>query len=357
MKVYIKFISTIFFKSLFFVFLVMASLIFILNLLTELEFFKDENVTVGFTLFLSLLNSPALIFEMFPFIILVTIQLFFIKIYEYKELEIFKYSGLKNSKILIILSSLSIIVGLFLILVFYNLSSNLKNAYLELKSNYTSDDKYLAVITKNGLWIKDKIDDKIIITNSVSISDKYLVKNFITEFDKNFNILRNIKSDKIDISKKKWKIIDAKIYVKNNYTENKSIYLKTNFDLDRIQKLYSNLSSLNLIQLYELRDNYKKLNYSITDLNLHLLKIAAFPIYLLLITIFASMIMFNIKNIKSSTFKISIGLFFSVIIYYLNNFSYVLGETERISLIFSVFFPLLVLTIINSLMIYKVNEK
>ena len=357
MKVYIKFISTIFFKSLFFVFLVMASLIFILNLLTELEFFKDENVTIGFTLFLSLLNSPALIFEMFPFIILVTIQLFFIKIYEYKEIEIFKYSGLKNSKILIILCSLSIIVGLFLILVFYNLSSNLKNAYLELKSNYTSDDKYLAVITKNGLWIKDKIDDKIIITNSVSISDKYLVKNFITEFDKNFNILRNIKSDKIDISKKKWKIIDAKIYVKNNYTENKSIYLKTNFDLDRIQKLYSNLSSLNLIQLYELRENYKKLNYSITDLNLHLLKIAAFPIYLLLITIFASMIMFNIKNIKSSTFKISIGLFFSVIIYYLNNFSYVLGETERISLIFSVFFPLLVLTIINSLMIYKVNEK
>ena len=76
------------------------------------------------------------------------------------------------------------------------MSSNLKNAYLELKSNYTSDDKYLAVITKNGLWIKDKIDDKIIITNSVSISDKYLVKNFITEFDKNFNILRNIKSDK-----------------------------------------------------------------------------------------------------------------------------------------------------------------
>ena len=52
--------------------------------------------------------------------------------------------------------------SLFLILVFYNLSSNLKNAYLELKSNYTSDDKYLAVITKNGL-IKDKIDDKIII--------------------------------------------------------------------------------------------------------------------------------------------------------------------------------------------------
>ncbi len=81
MKVYIRFISTIFFKSLFFVFFIMASLVFILNLLTELEFFKDENIGISFTLFLSLLNSPALLFEMFPFILLLTIQLFFIKIF------------------------------------------------------------------------------------------------------------------------------------------------------------------------------------------------------------------------------------------------------------------------------------
>ena len=44
MKIYIKFISLIFFKSLFFVFFIMGSLVFILNLLSELEFFKDENV-------------------------------------------------------------------------------------------------------------------------------------------------------------------------------------------------------------------------------------------------------------------------------------------------------------------------
>ena len=127
MKTYIKFLTIIFFRSLFFVFLIMTSLVFILNLLSELEFFKDENVTIYFTLFLSLLNSPALIFEMFPFIILITVQLFFIKIFENKEIEIFKYSGLKNSKILIILSTLSIATGIIVITIFYNLSSNLKN--------------------------------------------------------------------------------------------------------------------------------------------------------------------------------------------------------------------------------------
>ena len=53
------------------------------------------------------------------------------------------------------------------------------------------------MVTKNGLWIKDRIDNKIIITNSSSINGKYLVKNFITEFDINYNVLRNIQSNKL----------------------------------------------------------------------------------------------------------------------------------------------------------------
>ena len=54
-----------------------------------------------------------------------------------------------------------------------------KNFYLEKKSQYTSDGKYLAVITKNGLWIKDEIDNKIYIINSSEIKDNFLIDNFI----------------------------------------------------------------------------------------------------------------------------------------------------------------------------------
>jgi len=357
MKVYIKFLTIIFFKSLLYVFFIITSLVFILNLLSEIDFFKDENVKTSFMFFLSLLNSPALIFEMFPFILLITIQLFFIKIFDNKEIEIFKYSGLKNTKILLIVSFLSILTGILVVTIFYSLSSNLKNIYLELKSGYTSDGKYLAVITKNGLWIKDKIDNKIIITNSSSIDLNNLSKSFITEFDENFNVIRNIRSDKIDISDKEWKIFNARIYDKNDYRNEKIVKLKTNFDFNRIQTLYSNLSALSFTKIYELRENYKKLNYSTTDVDLHILKLISYPIYLLLIALFSSLTMLNIKQIRGSTFKISIGLFFSVIIYYLNNFSYVLGSTEKISLIFSIFLPLVLLASINFVMLYKVNEK
>ena len=81
MKIYIRFLISIFFKSFFYVSLIMFSLVFILNMLTELEFFKEIDVGINFTLLLSLLNSPSMIFEMFPFIFLISIHLFFIKLF------------------------------------------------------------------------------------------------------------------------------------------------------------------------------------------------------------------------------------------------------------------------------------
>ncbi len=357
MKTYIKFFIKLYFSSLLYVSLLMLSLVFILNLLSELDFFRNINVNTYFPIFLSIINSPALIFEMFPFIFLISIQFFFIKLFNNNEIQIFKYSGLKNTKILITLISLTIITSMLIISVFYNFSSNLKKIYLELKSNYTIDGKYLAVITKNGLWIKDKVDNKIIIINASKIDQKYLIDSFISEFDENFNIIRNIYSEKINIEKNEWIIFKPKIFENNINVSKEQITINSNFDYNRIQSLFSNLSSLSLLKIIELRKNYELLNYSTTELDIQIQKILSYPLYLTLMTIIAAIIMFNTKQFKSTTLKISIGLFLSVVIYFINNFFYVLGNTEKISTVASVWTPLIILSIINFLMVYRINEK
>ena len=357
MKVYIRFIIGLFFKSFFYVLAVMTSLVFILNLLGEIEFFRDLNIGASYTLFLSLLNSPDMIFEMFPFIFLLATQLFFIKLMKNNEIEVLKYSGLKNSKILFVLSIVSFVSGVLIIIFFYNFSSGLKNFYLELKSKYTIDGKYLAVVTKNGLWIRDKVNNKILVINASKIENNYLIGSYITEFDSEYNVIRNIKSDKINIANKEWLIYDGKIFNRNNYELKSEIKLLTNFDYKRIQSLYSNLSSLNILELFELKKNYEKLNYSTIEVNLQLLRLITIPIYLFLMTIFASLIMLKVRRLENTTLNISLGLFFSVVIYYINNFFFVLGSTERISVTISIFLPLLILAMTNGLMINKINEK
>tara|TARA_Y100000768_G_scaffold306336_1_gene240346 strand:- start:234 stop:1241 length:1008 start_codon:yes stop_codon:yes gene_type:complete len=335
----------------------MISLVFILNYLGELDFFQKIEIKTHFTIFLALLNSPAMIFDMSPFIFLIAIQIFFIKLFDNSELVTLKYSGLKNSKIINILIILTFTTGILIITIFYYFSSNFKNLYLELKSPFTNDGKYLAVVTQNGLWIRDKIEEKTLVINSSKIDENYLIGNFITEFDNDYNVIKNIKSDKIDVSAKKWQIFDAKVYEGNNYKNYKTFSIETNFDLKRINTLYSNLSSLNLLELFELRQNYKKLNYSITEVDLQLLKLFSLPIYLALMCLFSSILMLRIKHLSNTTFQIALGLFFSVIIYYFNNFFYVLGSTEKLKVQLAIFTPLIILSFVNLIMLNKINEK
>jgi len=357
MSTYVKFLISTFLKSFIFVFLVILSLVFILNILSELDFFRNIDVKSFFPIYISILNSPSLIFEMFPFIFLISTQVFFINLFNDNQIEIFKYSGLKNSRIVNIIGLFSFFLGIFIIIIFYNLSSNMKNVYLELKNKYSSDDKYLAVITKNGLWIKDKIDGNIAIINASKIDGVFLKDTIISEFNENFDVQRNIQSNKIDIKKKEWIAYNVTVYENNTVTKKTNLKIVTNFDYEKIQSLFSNLSSLSLLKLINLKKNYQSLNYSTTEVDLQLLKIITFPIYLTLMTLFSSAIMFATKKQKSITFKISFGLFASVVIYYINNFFNVMGKTEKISLISSIIIPLAILIIINVTLLYRINEK
>tara|TARA_B100000989_G_scaffold298520_1_gene288236 strand:+ start:1199 stop:2272 length:1074 start_codon:yes stop_codon:yes gene_type:complete len=357
MNTYTKFLIRTYLTSFLNVFFIFFCLIYILNLLTELEFFKQTNVKAFFPLYLSLINTPILVFEMFPFIFLISTQFFFNTLFTDNEMNIFKYSGLKNTKIFSILAITTFFVGILIISIFYNLSSNLKNLYLGLKSNYTEDKKYLAVITNNGLWIKDIYNEKILMINASSINKNELLNTYISEFDKNFEIIRNIKSSKIDITNREWLVKDAEIYIQNNREIVKSLKLMTNFDYKLIQNLFSNMSSLSFTELIEMRTNYKKLNYSLTEIDLQLFKLISFPFYFILMFIFSTIIMMNTKTFKNKSIKIIIGLFLSVIIYYINNFFYILGTSEKISVLSSIIIPLTILTVINSLFLRNINDK
>ncbi len=88
MKTYIQFIIFIFLRSFLNIFLIMLSLVFILNILQEIEFFSTKNVSAFYPLYLSLMNTPSIIFEMFPFIFLISTQLFFLQLFNNNEIEI-----------------------------------------------------------------------------------------------------------------------------------------------------------------------------------------------------------------------------------------------------------------------------
>jgi lipopolysaccharide export system permease protein len=229
--------------------------------------------------------------------------------------------------------------------------------YLQIKNQFSDDKLYLAVINKNGLWMKDVVDNQTSIINSSKIDNNFLTNTFITTFDDEFNLVKSIKSDKIDIKDNEWLIYDVTIFEENISKKKDLIKFKSNFNQKKIESLFSNLSSLSLLKLIELRQNYKSLNYSTVDVDMQIYKIATYPLILVIMTILSSIIMLNTKKSNSKVIKIIIGLFFSVIIYYINNFFNVMGSTEKLPLMVSIWAPIIFLSLINVVMLLNINEK
>ena len=357
-KIYQKYLINSFLIKFFYISLIFTSLIFILNILEEISFVKNLNINVLYPYFLTLLNLPITIFEIFPFIFLLTTQFLFFELFKKQELDLLKKNGLSNLKIIKILFLTSIIMGVISVGVYYNLASKLKFHYLNLKNQLSNDNKYLAMVTDSGLWIKDEINENTLIVKSSLIKGNILHKTIINEFSKDFSLIRTIQSEKINIKSNNWEIYDPIVTVDNISNKDLTIMtLKTNFDEEKINSLFSNVSTLNLINLFTLKKEYEAIGYSSNEILLQILKLFTVPLFYGIITILSSIIMFNFSRNKSLLFNVILGVIMSVLIYYMNFIFSSLANNGRLPIAISIFFPLFILSFISIIGLINVNEK
>ena len=357
-KTYQNYLIRIFSKKFFFISFIFFLISFILNLFEEISFFKNIDKSFLFLILLTLINTPSVLFEIFPFIFLISTQFFFIELIEKNELEILKYKGIDNLSIIRLILFLSLFFGILIVLVFYNLSAKLKFTYLELKNIYAKDNKYLAVITENGLWIKDKFNGKISIINSDRLEENYLLNTSIVEFDSNFDLIRVIESKKIDITNNNWKILNPSISKDNDTLKiDGELDFFSNFNKEKINSLFENLNSLDLVQIYELYRDYDQLGYSTLEIKSHSYKLLIYPVYISIISLLSLIIMFNIKRNKPLIFHIILGILISVIIYYVYYLINLLGINGKIPINVSTILPLVILSLFIGVGLVRINEK
>ena len=131
----------------------------------------------------------------------------------------------------------------------------------------------------------------------------------------------------------------------------------TNFNSDKIKNLFSNLSAQTFWELQDLKKNYKSIGYSTTEIDVHRQKIYSYPVYLMVMTMMSAIIMLNIKQNKPKIFHLIVGILLSVFIYYINFFANILGQNDRIPVTVSIWIPLIILTLLSSIGLVRINEK
>ena len=358
LKKYHSYIVKVFLNNLIIVSVVFLCLSFFLNIFEEIKFFEYIKVSIVIPIVLTLLNIPTVFFELLPFVFLLSAMFFFIYLYDKNELNILKNNGINNFKIITILSLTTFLAGLVIILFYYTVSSNLKNTYLNLKNKYSSKNEYLAVVNENGLWLKEDLGNFINIINAKSFKDNKIQNITVTHLDKNYNTIETIISDKANILSNQWTMENVKIYnpleIEKEYDEYKYY---SSFNSEIISNLFSNLNSLNILQLHNQIKNYNSLGYSATDVKIHLNKIYSLPIYIVLMAIIGCLVMLKFHFIRTKFFILIIGVFLSVIVYYINYFSKLFGSNETLPVELSIWLPQVILVLVCFLGLIKINEQ
>jgi len=333
----------------------------ILNLFEEIEFFKDTETSIFTPLFLTTLYIPGLLIQLLPFIIFVTSMKYIVDIRNNKNLLSLKVFGYSNFKIFITFALTSFFLGWIILFFLSPVTSIMSKYYEQTKGQYSKDIEHLATFNKNGLWIKENLSDGQRIISASNDGVNRLKNLIIFNFDDNYILKEKIFSKSANIESNNWILKDVSILeIKNDIRTQKKldqITINSIYNYEKINSLFKNFDTLSFVDLAINYERFVQEGYNQIFLNYSLHSMLSMPFFLFMMTALASILVLNRLKKSNNVKLIIIGIVACVTIFYLKDLSLALGKTNRISLIFATWMPILIIGIFSSIGILQINEK
>ncbi|CAO6126919.1 COG0795 Predicted permeases [Candidatus Pelagibacterales bacterium] len=358
-----RYIINEYIKSLFVVIAVMLSIILLINLLDEFNFFKSKkDLKFIFFIIFTILKIPNLLINLFPFIVLFGGIVFYLKIYNHNEVISLRVMGYSNIQIILIPALTSFIIGYIIVFLIVPFSSSMLRYYESLRSEY-NETKNLVFVNETGIWILDKNEKDKNIIRIEKISKDFSVVNQITiyNYDSSNNFIKRIDATEGFIKDKNWQL--NKVYIiSTNKKNNNENYLNnynytSNVNISELKNVYKNTDTTSLLDINKEMAILEDKGYSTIDLRIRYQKLISFPVYLLAMSILSGLMIINLGKTSNYLKYGSYGVIISVMIYFLNDLSITIAKSGIISVDFSVWIPIFLIILINLVGITQVNAK
>ena len=356
-----KYLTKNYLKTILIVSFAFTCLSIILNLFEEQNFFKDHSYSnIFLPLLMSLLKTPEILYTLFPFVILVSSIFVFLQLMRTNEIIPIKTAGKSNLNIIFVFSIVTFLIGILLVVGATPITSILTEKYLETKSSYTKNNDYLAAITNNGIWIKEKKEKSSSLIRAKQLKNNKLVHVSLYQFDEKNNLIARIESENANIKTKKWRLNNVIIYRAddNNSVEkiDKAVY-QSAYDARSIKNIYANVNTVSFWKIQDVIKLYKKRGYSTAEYEELFQKSLAFPFFLLSMVFLAAVGIFSTGYKGNFFYYMTFSIFSCVFVYYFNDFSKALGQTGKLPITVSIWMPVLVIFIFSSIGLIRVQQK
>ena len=277
-----RYIINEYIKSLLVVIAVMLSIILLINLLDEFNFFKSKK-DLKFIIFITftLLKIPNVLVNLFPFIVLFGGIVFYLKIYNHNEVISLRVMGYSNIQIILIPALTSFVIGYIIVFLIVPFSSSMLKYYEDLRSEY-NETKNLVFVNETGIWVLDKNEKEKNIIRIEKINKDFSSVNQITiyNYDISNNFIKRIDAVEGTIKDKNWQLNKVHI-ISGNKKSNKENYLNnynyiSNININELKNIYKNTETTSLLDINKEMQTLEDKGYSTIDLRIRYQKLISF---------------------------------------------------------------------------------
>lgn len=338
-------------------------LIFFINFMDALDKVQGSDTPFYATLLMAFMQIPDFINDVVPSLILMSAIATFFLLSSRSEITIIRASGFSLWHILKPMASCALLIGIFWVTLFGEISVQMSKKFNALEAEYVMHEKREAVIPKNGIWIKqanlqNSGEELIIKAEKIYKNNIELYRPTIWFFNKDGEFYQKIDAKRMFLKGGFWLIENAVLNDKNNLNKKLGKYsIKTNLDPDFvIQKIVNNFQNVKLFSIFELPTLIKDLQsagFNSTKFKVYLQSLLSKPLLFVAMVFIACFFGLNHARNQTTVLMIFLGVTTGLVLYIISTIISALGSSGLIPIFASTWVIAIICLAIGILLIYK----
>lgn len=317
---------------------------------------NKSNFSFSDILQMSFLKMPFLINEILPFVIIISTSFYFKSLIDNNELVSIRNLGLSIFNIFYPVAFAVLSIGIFSLFVLNPISS-ISMSYLQ-KINNNNEKSSLIKLSNDNIWIKNKLNNKILYINAKNINIKKMLLTDIM-------IIDNTSDNQKLYFAESGKINEEFILLNNVQETNIKLNKNKTYDYKNIKINFNQKDILNSLQYYKYTPFYKyynyvnsmkKLNYLSSEIILYFLSEIFKPLLLISISFVVTGYVAKFKRNENFFKTIFIAIAIGFIIFFVDKIIYSINAQNILTYIFIIIAIPLTSIILGTIFMLRVEK-
>lgn len=324
------------------------SLVALIDLFEHTRRFSDRGVDAGGIIELVLLNTPQVLNQILPLMVLLTTVAFFIGLARTSELIATRASGRSALGAVSAPVILVALLGVFATTTINPIVAATSKRYGELVSSYRSGEVSALSISDEGLWLREATEDGHMVIRAFRSNPNGSVLYDVTflAYDADGEPIRRTHAESATLGEGEWLLNTVKVWplergtnAEANATLHEELVVASSLTVDRIRERFGHPGTVDIWQLPEFIQRLDQSGFSSLQHRVWMQSELARPLFLISMVLVAAAFTMRHTRFGGTGIALLAAVLLGFTLYFIRSFALILGENGQVPVYLAAWAP------------------